>query len=116
MTSPPGPGTFAVVPDAALPPWAVGSPLRLLAAALVALSAVLLFAVHVRPLGYVPLVVGVALGWAADRVLGRDLALIGVGLGIISSISLEADLSDAGMARFTVALSLAVLVPWALSL
>jgi len=103
------------VPDADLPPWAVGSPARLLAAALVALSAVLLFAVHVRPLGYVPLVLGVALGWAVDRVLGRDLALIGVGLAIISAISLEADLSDGGMARFTVALSLAVLVPWALS-
>ncbi|MCB7137107.1 CPBP family glutamic-type intramembrane protease [Cellulosimicrobium marinum] len=102
-------------PDAARAPWAVGSPARLLAAALVAFSAVLLFAVHVRPLGYVALVLGVALGWAVDRVLGHDLALIGVGLAIISSISLEADLSDAGMARFTVALSLAVLVPWALS-
>ncbi|MEL7978205.1 CPBP family intramembrane glutamic endopeptidase [Isoptericola sp. F-RaC21] len=88
---------------------------RLLAAALVSASAVLLFAVHVRPLAYVPLVAGVALGLAVDRRLGRDLALIALALGIISTISLEADLSDAGMARFAVVLSLAVLVPWAAS-
>jgi len=96
-------------------PWDVGSPARLLAAALVCGAAVLIFAVHVRPLGYVPLVAGVALGLAVDRALGRDLALIGTGMAIVSAISLQADLSDAGMARFTVALSLAVLVPWALS-
>ena len=111
VTSP----ALAPVPDAARPPWAVGSPLRLLAAVLVSGAAVLLFAVHVRPLGYVPLVLGVALGLAVDRRLGRDLALVGTGMAIISTISLEADLSDAGMVRFAVVLSLAVLVPWALS-
>ncbi|PZR53086.1 CPBP family intramembrane metalloprotease [Xylanimonas oleitrophica] len=89
--------------------------LRLTAAALVSLSAVLLFAVHVRPLAYVPLVAGVALGLLLDRALGRDLLLIGGALAIISAIPLEADLSDAGIARFAVALSLAVLVPWAVS-
>ncbi|MGF0118515.1 CPBP family glutamic-type intramembrane protease [Promicromonospora sp. Marseille-Q5078] len=88
---------------------------RLVAAGLVSASAVLLFAVHVRPLAYLPLVAGVALGLAVDRLLGRDLALIAVALGIISTIPLEADLSDAGMARFAVVLSLAVLVPWAAS-
>lgn len=94
---------------------APATPLRILAAALVSASAVLLFAVHVRPLAYVPLVAGVALGLLVDRRLGRDLALIAVALGIISTISLEADLSDAGIARFAVILSLAVLVPWAAS-
>jgi membrane protease YdiL (CAAX protease family) len=95
--------------------WDIGSPARLLAAALVCGAAVLLFAVHARPLGYLPLVLGVALGLAVDRALGRDLGLIALGMTIVSAISLQADLSDAGMARFTVALSLAVLVPWALS-
>ncbi len=71
--------------------------------------------VHTRPLGYVPLVAGVALGLAVDRRLGRDLAIIAVGQGIIYAIPLKADLSDAGILRFAVALSLAVLVPWALS-
>ncbi|RMI12560.1 CPBP family intramembrane glutamic endopeptidase [Cellulomonas triticagri] len=101
--------------DDARPAWDVGSPARLLAAALVCGSAVLLFAVHVRPLGYVPLVLGVLLALAVDRALARDLGLIAVGMGIVSAISLQADLSDAGMLRFTIALSLAVLVPWALS-
>ncbi|MBD3777857.1 CPBP family intramembrane glutamic endopeptidase [Cellulomonas sp. ES6] len=96
-------------------PWDTGSPARLLAAALVCGSAVLLFAVHARPLGYVPLVAGVLVALAVDRGLARDLGLVATGMAIISAISLEADLSDAGMARFTVALSLAVLVPWALS-
>ena len=53
--------------------------------------------------------------FVVDRRLGRDLALVGTGMAIISTISLEADLSDAGMVRFAVVLSLAVLVPWALS-
>ncbi|AEG45613.1 type II CAAX prenyl endopeptidase Rce1 family protein [Isoptericola variabilis] len=89
--------------------------LRLTAATLVCASAILLFAVHVRPLAYVPLVAGVALGLAVDRRLGRDLVLVAGGMAIISTISLEADLSDAGMVRFAVVLSLAVLVPWAVS-
>ncbi len=84
---------------------------RVLAAALVCGAAVLLFAVHLRPLGYLPLVLGVALGLAVDRRLGRDLALVAAGQAIISTISLRADLSNVGMARFTVALGLAVVVP-----
>lgn len=96
-------------------PAPLTGPARLTAAVLVSASAILLFAVHIRPLAYVPLVLGIALGLWADRALGRDLALIGVGMGIISLISLEADLSDAGMLRFTLALGGAVLVPWALS-
>ncbi|WP_425561107.1 CPBP family intramembrane glutamic endopeptidase [Myceligenerans crystallogenes] len=89
--------------------------LRYAAAFLVCGSAILLFAVHIRPIAYLPLVAGVLLGLWVDRALGKDLALIAVGLGIISTISLEADLSNAGMLRFTLALGGAVLVPWALS-
>jgi hypothetical protein len=85
------------------------------AAGLVCGAAILLFGVHVRPVAYLPLVVGVALGWRLDRRLGADLLLVAVGMAIVSIISLEADLSDAGMARFAVVLSLAVAVPFALS-
>jgi len=88
---------------------------RPLAASLVCGSAVLLFAVHIRPLAYVPLVLGVALAWLVDRALGSDLLLIAAGMAIVSSISLEADLSNAGFVRFAAALSLAVVVPVALS-
>jgi hypothetical protein len=93
----------------------VRTALRVASALLVAGSAVLLFAVHVRPVAYVPLVLGVALAFAVDRKLGKDLLLIAVGQGIISAISLHAALDNAAMVRFTVALSLAVLVPWAIS-
>lgn len=88
---------------------------RLLAAGLVAFAAVLLFAVHVRPWGYALLIVGVALGLWVDRVLGRDLVLIALGQVIISTISLQADLSNEGLLRFALALGGAVLVPWAIS-
>lgn len=94
---------------------------RLAAAVLVCGAASLLFVAHARPWGYLPLVVGVALAFGADHrrgrgySLGRDLGLIALAQVIISTISLKADLSDAGMARFTVALGLAVLVPWVVS-
>jgi membrane protease YdiL (CAAX protease family) len=105
----------ATVPGAARAALTPRGAARLGAAALVSASAVLLFAVHVRPVAYVPLVAGVLLGLAVDRALGRDLGIVGIGLLIISAISLEADLSDAGMLRFAVALGGAVAVPWALS-
>ena len=47
--------------------------------------------------------------------LGSDLAIIAIGLAWISTISLHADLSDAGMVRFTIALGGAVLLPYAIS-
>lgn len=78
-------------------------------------AAVLLFAVHVRPWGYAPLLAGVALAAVVDRLLARDLALIALGQAIISTISLKADLSNAGIARFAVVLSLAVVVPVVIS-
>lgn len=87
----------------------------LLPAGLVAGAGVLLFGVHVRPLGYVVLLLGVALGLILDRPLGRTLFLIALGQGIVSAIPLAADLSDAGILRFAVALTLAVAVPYAIS-
>lgn len=88
---------------------------RIMSAALVCGAAILLFAIHIRPLGYLPLLIGVALAFIVDRALAKDLTLIAIGQLIISAISLEADLSNAGMVRFTIALSLAVIVPWALA-
>lgn len=88
---------------------------RLGAAFLVCGAAVLLFAVHIRPWGYVPLVLGVALAWAVDRRLARDLGLVAIAQAIISTISLKADLSDAGIARFGIVLTLAVVVPYVIS-
>lgn len=83
---------------------------RVVPALLVAASATLLFALQ-TPLGYVTLVVGVVLGAGLDRVLGRDLLLIAVSLVIISSISLEADISVGNMLLMGAVLGLAVAVP-----
>lgn len=97
--------------------------LSTVAAAVVAGSAVVLFAFEQRPAGYAALALGLVLAAVADAVrpdpddrwgLLRDLSLVAVGLVAVSSISLEADLTNAGMARFTVALSAAVLLPWVL--
>ena len=87
--------------------------LGLLAAAGVSLSAVLLFGVHARPLGHVVLVVALALGFAAGRELGKDLLLIGLGLTIISTTSVEADLDWGPFLRIGAVLLLAVAAPFA---
>ena len=87
--------------------------LALAAAGCASASAVLLFGVHARPLGHAVLALAVALGFAVGRVLGKDLLLIGLGLAIISTTSVEADLDwDRYLAIGTVLL-LAVAVPFA---
>lgn len=94
-------------------------PIAIIPAALVSAGAVLLFWA-MTDWGYLPLVAGVVGGILTDRAgrssrLGSDLALIAIALAFISTISLHADLSDAGMIRFTIALGGAVLIPYAIS-
>ncbi|MDF3051450.1 MAG: hypothetical protein K0R87_3088, partial [Pseudonocardia sp.] len=84
---------------------------RLLAAALVCGAAVPLYVFLERPAGYATLAAGLVLAAVVDRYLLRHLALVAAGLVIISTMSLAADLSNAGMTRFAVVLSLALLVP-----
>ncbi|HEX8519937.1 MAG TPA: CPBP family intramembrane glutamic endopeptidase [Pseudonocardia sp.] len=86
--------------------------LRLLAAALVCGAAVPLYVLLHRPSGYALLAAGVGLAAAVDRHLARHLALIAASLVILSTMSLAADLSNAGIARFAVVLTLAVAVPY----
>jgi membrane protease YdiL (CAAX protease family) len=88
---------------------------RLLAAALVMVSAVALFGLQERLIGYALIVAGLVVAAVADRLLLRHLILISAGLVVISTMSLAADLSNAGMARFAITLSAAVAVPYALS-
>jgi hypothetical protein len=52
---------------------------------------------------------------AVEPSLTRDLALIGVGMLIVHSIPLAAELDDGAMLRFTLALGGAVLVPYLVS-
>ncbi|VXB92828.1 CPBP family intramembrane glutamic endopeptidase [Pseudoclavibacter sp. 8L] len=88
--------------------------LNLVAALLVVCSATVLFALESN-LGYLPLVAGVALAFVADRSLGRDLLLIGIGMGIISLHSMKADISWGNIFVMGTVLSLAVAVPYAIS-
>jgi membrane protease YdiL (CAAX protease family) len=94
-------------------------PLAIIPAALVTLAAVLLFWA-MSDWGYAPLVLGVVGGIVTDRTgrsykLGQDLALIAIALTWISFISLHADLTDAGITRFAIALGGAVLIPYAIT-
>lgn len=87
----------------------------LLPAAGVSASAVLLFGVQIPLAGYSVLVLSILAAFFVNRALFRDLVLIGLGLGIISTISLEANISYPNMALMGVVLTLAVLVPYLLS-
>ncbi len=95
-------------------------PVAVLPAASVSAAAVLLFWVQAGWPGHVLLAAGVAGGLWTDRRglsrrLGTDLLLIALALGLISLVSLRADISPTGMARFTVVLGGAVLIPYVVS-
>ncbi len=88
---------------------------RLLGAALVSISAIPLFGLQERLIGYAVLVAGLIVAAVVDRALLRHLLVIAAGLVVISTMSLEADLSDAAMIRFTITLTAAVALPYAIS-
>jgi membrane protease YdiL (CAAX protease family) len=88
---------------------------RLLAAALVSISAIALFGLQERWIGYALIVAGLVIGTVVDRALFRHLLLIAAGLVVISTMSLEADLSNAAMVRFAITLTAAVALPYAIS-
>ena len=87
----------------------------LVPASLVSASAVLLFGLQLKLPGYAVLAVALLLAFVINRALFRDLLLIALGLGIISTISVEADISYSNMALMGLVLGLAVLVPYLIS-
>jgi hypothetical protein len=89
--------------------------LRLFAAVLLVASAVLLFGLRLPVPGYATLAVALVVAALVDRALFRDLLLIAVGLVIISTISVEANISYPNMALMGIVLSAAVFVPYLLS-
>ncbi|NLT29113.1 MAG: CPBP family intramembrane metalloprotease [Propionibacterium sp.] len=94
-----------------LPGWSVS----LVPALLVSLSAFFLFALEWRPVGYLVMAAGIALCTWLDRVPLRDLLLICVGLIIVSTISVRADVSWLNVVLMGTVLSMAVAVPYLLS-
>lgn len=108
--------------------------LPLVGALLTVLAAPAFFVAEIAWLGYALLVGGLALAWVADRrsripihprraptgpdrqpSLTRDLSLIALGLVIVRTIPLAAELDNLAMLRFTLALGGAVLVPYLVS-
>nr|WP_243227297.1 CPBP family intramembrane glutamic endopeptidase [Microbacterium sp. CIAB417] len=93
----------------------------LTASLLVALAAPAFFVLLTPWLGWTLLAAGLVTAWWADRRHGReasllrDLSLIAAGMLIVSAIPLAAELDDAAMVRFTLALGGAVAVPYLVS-
>jgi membrane protease YdiL (CAAX protease family) len=88
------------------------NPIALVPAGLVSASAVLLFWLELKPAGYIVLALGVGVGFIVSRPLGRDLLLMALGLGIISTISVAADISYLNIVIMGTVLALAVIVPY----
>lgn len=107
--------------ETAADPHVSGAPRRpgltasLIPAALLSLSAFFLFALEWRPMGYVVMALAVGLCIWLDRILLRDLLLAAVGLIIVSTINVRADVSWGNVVLMGTVLSLAVAVPYLLS-
>lgn len=78
----------------------------------VAASAVLLFGVQVVPAGLALLAASLLAAWFISRELFKDLLLIGVGMAIVSTTSVRADISWPRFFAIGTALGGAVLVPF----
>ncbi|WP_210505571.1 CPBP family intramembrane glutamic endopeptidase [Naasia sp. SYSU D00057] len=111
---PPAPAPAADAGTAPRNPWALAPALG------VAASAVLLFGFR-QTFGFAAiagggavLAVSVAAALLVGRQLFQDLLLIAIGLAIVASISVEANLDYPNMALFGTVLTLSVLVPWLL--
>ncbi|WP_144276599.1 CPBP family intramembrane glutamic endopeptidase [Parenemella sanctibonifatiensis] len=87
----------------------------LLPALLMSSSAFFLFALEWRPIGYAVMTLALALCVWLDRELLRDLLLIGVGLIIVSTVSVRANVSWENMLLLGCVLTMAVAVPYLLS-
>ena len=85
---------------------------ELIPAAGVAASAVLLFGLGLPLAGYLTLIASVSAAAFLNRALAADLLLIAMGIGIVSTISVAANISYANMLLMGVVLTLAVAVPY----
>ena len=87
---------------------------KLLPAAIVVTSAIPLYGFEDRLVGYTWLAIGLIAAFVVDRELVRDLALIAIGLVIVSTVSVKADISWGNIVVLGVVLSAAVVVPFAI--
>jgi membrane protease YdiL (CAAX protease family) len=77
----------------------------------VSVSALLLFGFQLPAVGHPVLAVSLIAAVLIDRELGRDLALIGVGVAIVSTTSVEADVEWTSFVRIGLVIGLALIAP-----
>ena len=77
----------------------------------VSLSAFLLFGLMLPGWGHALLVVSLAAAWWSDRELGKDLTLVGIGVAIVSTTSVAADVHWDRFFTIGTVLALAVATP-----
>lgn len=98
-------------PRSDAPTW-----LRLLPAVGVSLSAFVLFGLFELPfarlVGVPLLILSLVTAVLIDRELAKDLLLIGIGIGVVATTSVEADVSWGSFVRIGVVLTLAVALPF----
>lgn len=87
---------------------------KLLPAAGVSLAAFFLFGLQLHAVGVPLLGASVIAAMLVDRELGKDVVLIAVGVGIVATTSVEADVAWGSFIRIGVVLGLAVLLPFLL--
>lgn len=102
--------------DAVKPTWSPG----LVPAFILASSALLLFPLRLLIPGYALVAVAIAIAWWMDRDgrttgLARDLVCIAAGMIVVSTVSVEADISWGNFFLLGVVLAVAVAVPYLLS-
>jgi membrane protease YdiL (CAAX protease family) len=95
-------------------PESPGSEWKLLPAAGVSLAAFFLFGLQLHAIGVPLLAASLIAAMLVDRELGKDLVLVGVGVGIVATTSVEADVAWGSFIRIGLVLGLAVLVPFLL--
>ncbi|MCL2090784.1 MAG: CPBP family intramembrane metalloprotease [Micrococcales bacterium] len=101
---------------ASVGPWSPG----LVPALLVGVAAVLALPFRLVWAGWAVLALAVGIAWWLDRLgrttrLGRDITVIAVGLAIVSSVSVAADISWGNYFRLGGVFAAAVMVPYLLS-
>jgi membrane protease YdiL (CAAX protease family) len=101
----------AVLPEAGVDVLTVRAS-RLGPAVGVALSAFLLFGLRLTLLGLAVLAVSLLAAILIERELGLDLSLVGLGVAIVSTTSVEADVAWGSFVRIGTVLGLAVLLPY----
>ncbi len=85
---------------------------KLVSAGILSTSAFFLFALREPLIGYPLLIAALVLALILERAFAKDLLLIGIGVGIVSLTSVEADVSWPAFIRIGVTLALAVSVPF----